>query len=202
MVKTRHIKTAIRNIYKTRLGTFYFKLVRNKKHTQYSGFSTLEEANKKKCELDDLLRRETEAHNYSANIGRGILVSPEMQHLLRDRLYNIGGNGYPQTCIRYKLTYLHHRILPAKKGITVDHVNNNKLDNRIENLRYATYAQNNTNKKAKGFKRSGNGWTAYIQVNGTPIYLGYFANEQDAIRVRREAEIKYFGEFAPIRIGT
>ena len=48
-----------------------------------------------------------------------------------------------------------------------------------------------------GFNKSSQQWRARITVNGVPIYLGSFNNKEDAIKTRLQAEIKYFGEFAP-----
>ena len=40
---------------------------------------------------------------------------------------------------------------------------------------------------------------ARIVLNKKDIYLGRYSNKEDAIKARLEAEIKYFGEFAPQR---
>jgi hypothetical protein len=44
-------------------------------------------------------------------------------------------------------------------------------------------------------KKSGR-WLAHITVNRVKIRLGNFILKEDAIRARREAELRYFGEFA------
>ena len=94
---------------------------------------------------------------------------------------------------------LHHLILPRKQGFDTDHINGNKLDNRKSNLRYATRSLNMMNKKdVKGiywYKKT-NKWQAQIGFNNKHIHLGYFIKEEDAIKARRDAEKKYFGEFA------
>lgn len=56
--------------------------------------------------------------------------------------YYIAGAGY---YMNSKGKYLHHQILPPKKGFIIDHINRNKLDNRPENLRYVTVRQNTIN---------------------------------------------------------
>ncbi len=41
---------------------------------------------------------------------------------------------------------LHNFLMPAKKGFIVDHVNNDGLDNRRKNLRYASVSSNSCNR--------------------------------------------------------
>lgn len=85
----------------------------------------------------------------------------------------------------------------------IDHINHKTNDNRKENLRIVTRSQNQMNTKlrkdntssAKGVYYGNNKWVASIQVNKKRIYLGSFDKFEDAVRVRKEAENKYFGEF-------
>jgi hypothetical protein len=88
----------------------------------------------------------------------------------------------------------------------VDHINGVRDDNRWDNLREATNAQNQHNSSsAKGSssrfigvalcKRS-HRWTAYICPDGTKIHLGNFGSEEEAARVRDEAAKKMFGAYA------
>ena len=105
-----------------------------------------------------------------------------------------------------------HRFLMgvADSKIQVDHINCNSLDNRKENLRTCTAAQNNYNKRAKN--KEGNcypnvhyisrykQWEAKITVNRETIKLGRFDTFEEAKSAKRAAEIKYWGEFAPEEI--
>lgn len=87
----------------------------------------------------------------------------------------------------------------------VDHINGCGCDNRKENLRSATPNTNGANKKRHSNNTSGNigvrwhkltgKWEARLFVNGKSNQLGLFVNKKDAIKVRRQAEIKYFGEY-------
>lgn len=43
--------------------------------------------------------------------------------------------------------------------------------------------------------KSRNKWNAEIRINSKKINLGYFINKEDAIKARKRAEIKYFGEY-------
>lgn len=91
-----------------------------------------------------------------------------------------------------------------------DHCNRNTFDNRMQNLRPATFAENARNMSlAKnnssgitgvGWNKAMNQWRPRIQVNYDVIELGFFTNKHDAIIARLKAELKYFGkEFAPQR---
>jgi hypothetical protein len=63
----------------------------------------------------------------------------------------------------------------------IDHINGNRLDNRIENLRSVTSQQNNFNmKNVKGFSQIKNLYQSRIKVDNKLISLGYFNNESDA----------------------
>ncbi len=88
-----------------------------------------------------------------------------------------------------------------------DHINRNKLDNRRNNLRQCTVQQNLYNKSKSKRNTSGiigvswhkvaHKWTARLSIDHKCIYLGLFTDKDDAIRARLNAEVKYFGEFAP-----
>ena len=96
---------------------------------------------------------------------------------------------------------------PESKLI-VDHINHDKKNNMISNLRWATKTENNQNKSIMKNNTSGysgitfveksNKWRAIITVNKKPKHLGYFVLKEDAITARANAEILYFQEFRSI----
>lgn len=81
-----------------------------------------------------------------------------------------------------------------KNNYVIDHINHDILDNRKSNLRMITKSENNFNrtKTAKGYYKIHNKYVAMIKVNGKIINLGRFDNEQDAIKARKAAELKYY----------
>ncbi len=99
--------------------------------------------------------------------------------------------------------YMYHGIDPLEKML--DHENLNKQDNWIKNLRLATHQENGRNRNLNKNNTSGatgvywnkgaQKWEAHIKINGKKKFLGYFLNKEDAIPVRKEAELKYFGKF-------
>jgi len=86
----------------------------------------------------------------------------------------------------------------------VDHINRIKSDNRLSNLRACTPSQNHRNKEIKRNtsgvvgvnKSSTNRWRVRINVDGVKVPLGNFKSFDEAVKVRRAAEVKYFGEYA------
>ena len=118
--------------------------------------------------------------------------------------WHLDNNGYvvARKAGLKKTLYLHHLILPRKKGFEVDHQFGNKLDNRKSKLRYATHQQNMRNRKnAKGYSwdKQREKFRAEIKVDGKKIHLGLFDKEKDARKAYCEARILLFGEFVPIR---
>jgi hypothetical protein len=104
--------------------------------------------------------------------------------------------------------YLHRWLLDAPDGVEVDHRNGNGLDNRRENLRLCTRAQNARNfrrdspRKSSRFHgvhlRSTDGrWVVVICIeSGEQHYIGTFCNEVEAAIARDVVTVAYHGEFA------
>lgn len=91
----------------------------------------------------------------------------------------------------------------------IDHTDGNPGNNRWENLRLATNAQNQQNRKiasnntsgAKGVMRIGNRFAAHITVGGKKRYLGTFGTLNEAADAYKSAAEQEFGEFARPEIG-
>ena len=91
--------------------------------------------------------------------------------------------------------------LRSSPSIEVDHIDRDIRNNRRENLRLCSHAQNMYNRIFKGYywNKQRNRFQASITVSGRAIHLGFYTDESDAANARIEAEKKYFSEFAPMR---
>lgn len=88
----------------------------------------------------------------------------------------------------------------------IDHINGNKLDNRISNLRLASRCENQMNVpitsantsgiKGVCYNKSAGKWQAQIQANNKRFYLGLFSSKDDAALAYLSAEKKLHGDFA------
>jgi len=113
-------------------------------------------------------------------------------------------NGYIHICYKRKFYYAHrlawlfvHGHLPI--GV-IDHINGNKSDNRISNLRDVTQSQNLQNliKGQRGNKilgvswlKSRSKWRARIKADGRQITLGYFDDPSEAKKAYLSAKEKF-----------
>lgn len=116
-------------------------------------------------------------------------------------------NGYVRILFRHKgkmlRLYAHRAIWAMVYGTwprhMVDHVNGDKRDNRVVNLRDATNRENILNSSIRRTNRYGvpgvypdsNKWVARITVRKRTIYLGRFSTFGGAVKARKDAEIAY-----------
>lgn len=113
--------------------------------------------------------------------------------------------GYRKIYLGGKV-FLVHRIIASaligkiEAGMEVDHVNGDRSDNRLENLRITTHQQNNrsfnkpsvgTSSKHRGVSwlKQSKKWRAAICVNGKTKHLGSFSAEEDAAKCYNKAAL-------------
>ena len=91
----------------------------------------------------------------------------------------------------------------------IDHINQVKTDNRACNLRWATNSENQRNITplrvnnssgcvgihSRTYKGVHTAWRVRVGLNSKRINIGDFKDYNDAVKARREAELKYFGEY-------
>lgn len=114
------------------------------------------------------------------------------------------GYGYRTGSI-FDCTYMAHRVIWAmihdECPDTIDHINGVRDDNRIENLRSVSLAENLKNQKRYSRNTSGvcgvywhkrdNKWDAQIRVGGKLMHLGLFTDFDEAVAARKKAEVEH-----------
>lgn len=104
---------------------------------------------------------------------------------------------------------MHRFILNAPKGLEVDHINGNPLDNRKSNLRLCTHQQNCSNHKGyskhKGVYKIknrplNNPYVAQIMVDGKHVHIGYFRTLEEAMKARDKKAKEILGPFANLSL--
>jgi hypothetical protein len=120
-------------------------------------------------------------------------------------------HGYIRLCVDGRQYYASHIAWLLRtgdwppQGMQIDHRDGNKANNRWDNLRLATRAQNcrnvrkrqGTSSPFKGVCRIGKDlFVAHIRVNRRLRYLGRFTDERLAARAYRLAAMKHHGQFA------
>lgn len=107
-----------------------------------------------------------------------------------------------------KTTLLHRIITNCQDNLMPDHIHGKetRYDNRKSNLRICTNQENCMNASLSANNTSGVAgvvwhkrdkvWQARIKINYKYIHLGYFNSFDEAVKARKEAEEKYFGEFS------
>ena len=118
--------------------------------------------------------------------------------------------GYLSVKLNNKSNLIHRLIAnafipnPDNKPF-IDHIDNNRANNNINNLRWATPSENNYNQKLgkrnkSGFKgvhqiKETGFYRAQIQVNGNIISIGIYTTIEKAIEARVKKATELFGEF-------
>jgi HNH endonuclease/AP2 domain len=140
-------------------------------------------------------------------------IKPRNSAKIGDKAGYLNAKGYIILTLNNFKYYMHRIIWCYHFGLIlnqlqIDHIDGNKANNMIENLRLATNSQNGSNKKRAhcnsksnilgvSWSKARNKWKAQIKKNNKDFHLGYFLNQEDAIAARKAAELQYFAEFAP-----
>ncbi len=200
------------NTYRTRIHV-------NKKMIHVGSFKTLEEAieaqNKKKDEIEnirlanEIVRNKDGTAIIIASDNSEIMVDDDKYHeLLKYKWWII--DGYAIAHINKKDTRMHRFLLNAKKGDIIDHINNIRIDNRINNLRFCSDSLNAHNKNKKegatskyiGVCIRNNMYRTFITKNFKQYTAGIFENEEDAARARDKKAIELYGKDAKLNFSV
>lgn len=141
--------------------------------------------------------------------GEYALIDDDDLEIINKYKWHCTSHGYASSVIpgdSKRLQYMHRFLLNAPEGMSVDHINHNKLDNRRKNLRICTHKENTRNSRSSVGKSQFKGvsykpgrkkpWRSRIHVNGEQIIIGDFVTEIEAAHAYDLAAKEYFGEFA------
>ena len=172
------------------------------KHWQrmYHNGTIIPKVRAKTCSFDvsgDLLTITTKS-------GSVIIADSEDFEKLSKHSWCIDAKCYPVANVDGKITAMQRFLMNPPKGMVVDHMNGDKLDNRKSNLRICTPRQNAQNQRGNkgrelpiGIRKTKAGkYVARICVDRKSIHIGTFQNIDDAVSAREKAEIQYFGVYA------
>lgn len=140
--------------------------------------------------------------------GKFAVINSDDLELVMGFKWHITNLGYARTDFwkpQRGYIFMHRLIMPCPQGLQVDHINGDRLDNRRENLRICTQAQNvaarlktknQTHSKYKGIKRIRTKWSAVLRHRDKDIYLGMYDNELSAAKAYDAKALEIHGEFA------
>lgn len=139
---------------------------------------------------------------------KGVCVIDIKHKNLLSRKWNLSAQGYAVTNNGGKPKPIHYFIKKPKTNHEIDHSNQNKLDNREINLRYATRSQNVANRKYKStsgkkgvvWVKSEKRWRVEITHNYERIYIGRFKDINEAAQAYAEKAKELFGEYAELGV--
>ena len=140
---------------------------------------------------------------YSSNTNEPFYFDLEDYDKIKNYYWYSNHDGYMCSSENKKEIIMHRLIIDENDPeMQVDHFNRNKKDNRKENLKSVTPQHNNWNRGINQNNKSGvtgvrwnkeaQKWIAYIMRK----HLGTFNSFEDAVKARKRAEQKYFGEYS------
>lgn len=152
-----------------------------------------------------------EAYGVLTISGTQFLFDLDDLWLIKSRSWYKDKDGYLASSYLFngKLCFLmfHREVMHAPQGLVVDHINQNKADNRKGNLRLCSRSENNMNRPlfssnkfgiAGVYYETGRGrWVANIVCNHKRTTIGRFKTKEEAVVARLAKEAELFGEFSP-----
>ena len=110
----------------------------------------------------------------------------------------LSNQGYKVVFLNNKRYSVHRIIAYAFLGLDInnpkqciDHIDRNKLNNSLNNLRIVSHQENMFNKNVKGYTKSKNKYRAYINLNHQRLNIGYFNTKEEAHQAYLKEKEKY-----------
>lgn len=174
-------------------------LIRNKDNTDYR---------KQNLFYGNIYKEYEDYYEGECFDGQKFKIDKEDYEKIKPYVWHVDSNGYVIGKVNGEVFKQHRFILNLSKTDKreVDHIYHDQLDNRKKNLRIVNRSQNCQNERIPSSNSSGvkgiykqkgyDKWMVQINNQGKRYYLGSYANLDEAIKVRKEAEQKMHGEYA------
>lgn len=138
---------------------------------------------------------------------RVMLVDEDVYEWAEGYNWSANNYGYARRFVDGKFLYLHQELCPVPEGYVVDHINQNKLDNRRENLRAVTRSENKLNSatreggrgnsKYRGVTKLKNGrFRVRVKKDGKVVFDSDYKDEEKAGRMYDLYALKFHGAYA------
>jgi hypothetical protein len=140
--------------------------------------------------------------------GQTTLVDDDVYPELAQYRWRLNSSGYAVRSYKANdkeiVVCMHREIMHAPRGLVVDHISGNRLDNRRSELRLITQQENLMNRRCfknnrcgyKGVTHQHGKWHARIQFHETLIHLGFWEDPITAALAYDCAAHKLFSEYA------
>ena len=143
---------------------------------------------------------------YASNNGAKFIFDKDDYERIRDYTWYQNDQGYMMAYVNGGHIIQHRYVMCCSDDRIIDHINNNRTDNRKSNLRYTTKQlnginrgankNNNTGVKGVSYVEKHNHYAARIMVDGTNIHIGVYDTLAEAKYAREQKELEIFGEYA------
>lgn len=139
-----------------------------------------------------------------------ILFDLDQLETMKQYNWMVDKEGYARTRYKYNTYKMHQLVLGKKPGFVIDHKDNNRINNTINNLRHATTAQNSINSVLRKDNKTGyrgvsirenaklRPYRATISHNHRSIVLGNYETPEQAAIAYNKAAAELHGEFAKL----
>lgn len=146
--------------------------------------------------------------------GKHVAIVDDEDVILAEQNWTISTPGYARRGSHRQHIYLHVAVMErmtgqgSKDGYEIDHINRNRLDNRRENLRWATVSQQRMNATVSKHTKTGvrgigidgksGKYRVRIHRDGKCRYDKKFSFFEDAVKAHDEKSKEIFGDYSPI----
>lgn len=156
---------------------------------RYGEFPSYIRSNKTKWEIDEILLKKTRKELFweNGNIYRvyAYCIKKVVPYKSSDGYWRIGFNRRSFRLAAIKWAMFYNKTIP--NGYVIDHIDGNKLNDDISNLRLATYRENAQNRKKHregklvgcSYQKKNGKWLSTIRVDQYRVFLGLYKDEEE-----------------------